>query len=75
MIADIEDQMEILQQRMEQELAQVNAKWGDIAGISEEYRITPFKKDIYLDAFGIGWKPHWMIVVNGQPTLLPAWGS
>ena len=71
-IAELEAQLDETQARMEQELAQVNARWGQIASVVEEYRITPYKKDIYLGVFGIGWKPYWIVVANGQPQLVPA---
>ena len=41
--------------------------------MSEDYRVTPYKKDIYLGVFGIGWKPNWLVQVNGQLTIIPAW--
>ncbi|MBN1964042.1 MAG: DUF87 domain-containing protein [Anaerolineae bacterium] len=74
-IAELEAQLDDLQARLEEELAAINAKWGDIASQVEEYKVTPYKKDIYLSAFGIGWKPHWMVMVNNQITLIPAWGT
>ena len=39
--------------------AEVNAYWGEAATQVEEYRITPYKKDIFLSVFGIGWQPNW----------------
>lgn len=71
-IAELEAQLDETQVRMEQELAQVNARWGQIAAQVEEYKITPYKKDIYLGVFGIGWKPYWIVIANGQPQLVPA---
>jgi hypothetical protein len=72
-IADLEAQLNETQAQMEDELRRINDKWGQIAGIVEEYRLTPFKKDIYLSVFGIGWMPQWLVTVNGQPTAIPAW--
>jgi hypothetical protein len=73
MISELELQLDELQSRMEQDLAALNARWGERASAIEEYRITPFKKDIYLGVFGIGWKPHWLVMVNGQPQMIAAW--
>jgi hypothetical protein len=72
-IAELEAQLDETQYRMEQELARINDKWGKIATMSEDYRVTPYKKDIYLGVFGIGWKPNWLVQVNGQLTIIPAW--
>jgi len=74
-ISELENQLEEAEARMQDELAVLNAKWSDIASIVEEYRVTPFKKDIYLSIFGIAWKPNWLVIVNGTPTLVPAWGT
>jgi len=72
-IADLEAQLDETQAQMEEELRRINDKWAQIAGIVEEYRITPLKKDIYLSVFGVGWMPQWLVTVNGQPTAIPAW--
>ena len=73
-IAELERQLVETETEMQRELAEMNAYWGEAATVVEEYRITPYKKDIYLSIFGIGWQPLWLIVNNGYPTLLPAWG-
>ncbi|MBI1257762.1 MAG: DUF87 domain-containing protein [Chloroflexi bacterium] len=50
----------------------LNERWAKIATSIEQYQITPYKKDITVDLFGIGWVPFWYAVVNGQPLLLSA---
>ncbi len=74
-IAELEAEMEETQMKMEDDLRRVNDKWGRIASLVDDYRITPYKKDIYLGVFGIGWLPNWIVTVNGQPTLIPAWAA
>jgi len=74
-INELERQLEETELELRRALAEVNTQWGEAASLVEEYRITPYKKDIYLSIFGIGWRPNWLIVANGMPTLLPAWGS
>jgi len=53
-------------------VAAINEKWAKIATTIEEYPVTPYKKDITVELFGIGWIPFWYSVVNGQSLLLPA---
>ena len=53
----------------------LNERWAKIATSIEQYQITPYKKDITVDLFGIGWVPFWYAVVNGQPLLLSALGG
>ncbi len=71
---ELDQQMYDLEQEYEAELAKINDKWGAIATDAQEYTITPFKKDVHIDLFGIGWLPHWYINVNGQVALVPAFG-
>jgi len=69
-IQQIEDQVEAEQERLQNALNEINEKWRKIAQTVEEYRIKPFKKDVALEAFGIGWVPLWFVVLNNQPLTL-----
>ena len=71
-IAAIEDQMDQITREMEAALQAVNEKWTRAAAEAEEHKIAPFKKNIYLELFGVGWLPFWYTVLNNQPVLLPA---
>jgi hypothetical protein len=73
-IAAIEDQEQALVAEYEKAVRAVNEKWAKVATTVEEYVLTPFKKDISVDIFGIGWSPHWYMEIGGQPVLLPALG-
>lgn len=72
-ISDIEAQMDDLQKRYEYELNQVNGKWNQVANQAQEVRITPAKKDIHPELFGMGWMPEYIVVINGREERLPAW--
>ncbi len=71
-IADIEREMLALEQEYEQKLNEVNNKWGQIANSIQEYTITPYKKDIHIMVFGVGWLPNYYVNVNGQAIVVPA---
>lgn len=71
-IREIDAEMDALEERFEQELRQVNEKWAAAANDLQEHVITPFKKDIQMELFGVGWLPHWYATINGQAVLLPA---
>jgi hypothetical protein len=71
-IADIEEQIDRIQQQFEAEIHAVNEKWARAAAEVQPYVITPYKKDIQTELFGVGWIPHYYAEVNGQPLLLPA---
>jgi ribonucleotide monophosphatase NagD (HAD superfamily) len=73
MIVELENKMQETQQKFEQEIAAVNDKWAKIAATSQDYVITPYKKDIQVELFGIGWIPYYYAEVNGQALLLPGY--
>jgi hypothetical protein len=71
-VADIEQQIESRQQELQRVLKDINDKWARVATTVEEVKLTPYKKDITLEIYGIGWVPTWYTVLNGQPMMLPA---
>lgn len=71
-LSQTEREIEQAQREFEAALNEINDRWAKIAATIEEYTITPFKKDISVDQFGIGWLPYWYLIVNNQPTLLAA---
>ncbi len=71
-IEEIEQDMYDLEQEYEQKLQEVNDRWGQIANQIEEYVVTPYKKDIHIEIYGIGWVPNWYLTVNGQPIFISA---
>jgi hypothetical protein len=56
-------------------LTEVNDKWAKVAMTVEETKLTPFKKDLSLEVFGIGWVPAWYVVLNNQAVTLPAFAA
>jgi hypothetical protein len=72
-IAEIQREMQLTEDQFQEELRKVNDKWAKIAALVQEHTITPFKKDIQVELFGIGWVPHWYALVNGQPLMLLAY--
>lgn len=71
-LSNIENQEAALVAEYENAVRAVNEKWAKVATTVEEYVLTPFKKDISVDIFGIGWTPYWFMDIGGQPVLLPA---
>jgi hypothetical protein len=71
-IETIEQDMAELEQEYQAQLQRVNEKWAAIAAKTEEHVISPYKKDIQLELFGIGWRPAWYSQVNGQMVLVDA---
>ena len=72
-LRELENDMQNLQGRFERELAGISEKWNRIANQVENFRVTPNKKDIHPELFGIGWIPEYIVEVDGYPVRLPAW--
>jgi hypothetical protein len=71
-IVDLETQLQDLQQRFQQDIQASTDKWAKVAVEVQPYLITPLKKDIQVELFGIGWIPYYYVELNGQPLLLHA---
>src|SRR5260221_1319155 len=74
-VADIEEEIQQRQTELQNALKEVNDKWAQVAMNVEETKLTPFKKDMTLEIYGIGWVPAWYVVLNNQPVTLPAFAS
>jgi hypothetical protein len=37
--------------------------------------VTPFKKDILIDVFGVAWMPYHVVEVEGKVTQIPGFKS
>jgi hypothetical protein len=71
-ISELEGEMLKLEQEYEAKLNEVNNKWGQVANNIEELTITPLKKDIYINIFGVGWIPNYYVNAGGTPIVVPA---
>lgn len=71
-LIEIEQDMVALEEEYERKLNDINNKWAQIANNVQEHTISPYKKDINITVFGVGWVPHFYINVGGQPIIIPA---
>jgi len=79
--ADVEESVEAIEQfkreleQLEDELAQelddLDDQYLEIASKIERRVMTPQKKDIYIDLFGVGWFPYWQLEQDGQMQEFP----
>lgn len=68
----IQDEMISLEEEYEHQLQAINDNWAKVANDVQEYTITPYKKDIHVELFGIGWIPYWFVVIDNQPVFVSA---
>jgi DNA helicase HerA-like ATPase len=74
-IEELEADLAELAEEIEDVIEEVENKWADIASEIEEIPVTPFKKDILIDVFGVAWMPYHVVEVEGKVTQIPGFKS
>ena len=67
-----EKEIEALESDLQAELSQVDAKWTDAIGNFVEEPVAPYKKDIYIEMFGLLWIPYYAFEQKDGWTTVPA---
>ncbi|MEM7034805.1 MAG: DUF87 domain-containing protein [Chloroflexota bacterium] len=71
-IADLRRQLEEMALDEEEQLLKIDQKWADIVADLDTKKISPMKKNIAIELFGIAWQPHWLVKVDGRVRTIPA---
>jgi hypothetical protein len=71
---DLQKQAAELEQARQQALAQANQRWGQVVDQVTEIPLTPLRKDVFIDLFGVIWLPYYVLQAGGQSIELPAFG-
>lgn len=71
----MEDELTDLAEQIEANMAEINDRWGEIAVDISELNITPLKKDVIIDLFGVAWMPYHQVEVDGKTIELPGYAS
>ena len=74
-IAQFKQQIAALEAEKQRALDEVNRAWGDIASQISEIPITPLKKDVLLDLFGVAWMPYHVVKAGEEIEELPGYGA
>jgi hypothetical protein len=72
-IADLKKQIAGLEKEKEQSLVEANQRWDEIVAQESEVTVTPLKKDVLLDFFGIAWMPFYLAGAGEQVEELAAY--
>jgi hypothetical protein len=72
-IADLKKQIAALEKEKEQSLLEANQRWDEIVSQESEVTVTPLKKDVLLDLFGIAWMPFYLAGEGEQVEELAAY--
>jgi hypothetical protein len=73
-IAEFKKQIEALEKEKEAALTEVNERWESLASQSSEISVTPAKKDILIDLFGVAWFPFYVVQIGEEVVELPGYG-
>ena len=74
-IEEYEKQIKDIQADEKEALEEVNKRWEEIASQASEIEITPYKKDILVELFGVAWYPHYVVKTGGEITELQGYSS
>ncbi len=63
-IKDFKSDLLELEKELSRALEDVNRKWQDIVEQETEIKVSPYKKDIFIEVFGVGWIPFHIVQVG-----------
>ncbi len=70
-IQALEKQIADLEKEKASALEDIQNKWAEIANQVTEIPVTPYKKDIMLDLFGLAWYPYFLVQDGQKFSELP----
>jgi hypothetical protein len=73
-IARFKDQLAELDKERLRLAEEVNARWGGLVNQSSEVVVNPKKSDVYVNLFGVGWMPYYLVKTGADLLELPAFG-
>jgi hypothetical protein len=74
-VEEAKRQLSELEKEKAAALQAVNERWAQVAGEVREITLTPLKKDVRLEYFGIAWMPYHLIRTSEGLVELPGFGK
>ncbi len=74
-IEDLKEDLIELEQELVSEIDEIEARWEAIAGKVDQTLITPYKKNIRVELFGIAWAPFWRVQIGQAVEDIPAYSG
>ncbi|WP_456413652.1 helicase HerA domain-containing protein [Oceanithermus profundus] len=71
-IAALEKEIQALLDELEDEVGEIEDRWEELAEDVEPIPVTPYKKDVALEFFGVAWVPHYVVGEGAAQRLLRA---
>lgn len=70
-IEEFKQELAELEAELSEELDELDDRWGDAAAAIEEITITPYKKNILVEHYGVAWYPFWQLEEGGKTIEVP----
>lgn len=74
-IAQFKRELADLQRERDSIASEITDKWGRVVSDSSEVTINPKKTDVYVNIFGVAWKPFYLVQAGGETLELAAFGG
>ena len=74
-IAQFKKDIALLERERDDLVREISDRWGRIVSDASEVTITPKKTDVYVNIFGVAWKPFYVVQAGGETFELPAFGG
>ncbi|MBI5963375.1 MAG: DUF853 family protein [Chloroflexi bacterium] len=74
-IAQYKKELNALMREREDMTTEINNRWGSVVNEISEVSIKPKKTDIYVNLFGVAWKPYYIVQSGDETFELPAFGA
>jgi len=71
-IKEIEEEMKEMEEDLKVELEEVAERWQDSVDQIFEEPVSPYKKDIFMELFGLVWLPYYAFEHDGKWVTAPA---
>jgi hypothetical protein len=74
-IRSLEEQIEALAAEQAQAIAAIHERWGNLASQDAEISLSPLKRNVLIDLFGVAWVPYHLVQVDGGWIELPGYSA
>lgn len=72
-VSKVQQEMAGVEQEKRRALAEIQQRWAGEASRYEEVALTPYKKDVQMELFGIAWLPYHLVQLEGRIHQLAGW--
>jgi len=74
-IAQYTKELNALMRERDDMTTEINERWGSLVNEISEVAVKPKKTDIYVNIFGVAWKPYYIVQSGDETIELPAFGA